>query len=105
MIVSSSEKKGGRPFHPSGELDLLDFMQDAGIFYADFLGSSFTWCNNRYGRARIWKRLDRMLINSECLNITSFISISHLVRKPSDHAHFLLSFFHRLDNTPRPLDF
>ena len=63
VIMSSSEKKGGRPFHPSGELDLLDFMQDAGIFYADFLGSNFTWCNNRYGRARIWKRLDRMLIN------------------------------------------
>nr|XP_027101582.1 uncharacterized protein LOC113722473 [Coffea arabica] len=27
--------------------------------------SSFTWCNNRHGRARIWKRLDRLLVNAD----------------------------------------
>ncbi|XP_027151796.1 uncharacterized protein LOC113751848 [Coffea eugenioides] len=59
-------------------------------------GSCFTWCNNRLGRARIWKRLDRLLINEECLNFSLSISVSHLVRAPSDHALLLLSFAPKL---------
>lgn len=101
VIVYSSEKKGGKPYHPSEGLELLDFMNNVGIFYVEFLGSRFTWCSNRYGRARIWKWLDRMLINIECLDMASSILVSHLVCEPSDNAPLLISFSSRLDNKSR----
>ncbi|XP_071923161.1 uncharacterized protein [Coffea arabica] len=59
LILSPNEKKGGRPFQPSQGLELSEFMGEAGVLDAGFSRSSFTWCNNRHGRARIWKRLDR----------------------------------------------
>ena len=42
FILSLSEKKGGRPCHPSEGLELSNFMSEAGVFYADFSGSNFT---------------------------------------------------------------
>lgn len=84
---------------------MLDFMQEATVVDTGFLGSYFTWCNNRCGRAQIWKRVDRMLINSVCMASVSSIAVSHLVREPSDHAFLLLSFSTRLDTLPRPFRF
>ena len=68
------------------------FMEEAGVFDAGFSGSSFIWSNNRRGRARICKRLDRLLINEECLNVVSAISVVHLARHPSDHSPLRISF-------------
>ncbi|XP_027150357.1 uncharacterized protein LOC113750596 [Coffea eugenioides] len=76
-------------------------MEEAEVFDAGFSWSSFTWCNNRRGRARIWKRLDRCLINGECADLSSMISVVHLARHPSDHAPMKLSFASRMDNGPR----
>ncbi|XP_071928129.1 uncharacterized protein [Coffea arabica] len=70
-----------------------------------FSGSSFTWCNNRLGRARIWKQLDRVLLNMECLNFSFSVSVSHLVRAPSDHAPVLLSFVSKVDCRSRSFRF
>lgn len=53
VIVSAEEKRGGMPFRPEEGWDFLDFMSQAGIFDVWYSGSSFTWCNNRHGRARI----------------------------------------------------
>ncbi|XP_027082498.1 uncharacterized protein [Coffea arabica] len=81
--------------------EFLAFIEEAGVFDAGFFGSSFTWSNNRRGRARIWKRLDRLLINEKCLNVASAISVVHLARHPSDHSPLRISFASRLDNKPR----
>ena len=56
-------------------IELLAFMEEAKVFDAGFSRSSFTWCNNRKGRARIWKRLDRLLINGECSDLAFVISV------------------------------
>lgn len=53
VIVDAHEKRGGRPFSMSEGFEFLTFMEEAEIFDAGFSGSSFTWCNNRRGRARI----------------------------------------------------
>ena len=63
IIVSEEKKRGWVPFRPEKGWDFLDFMSQAGIFYVGYSGSGFTWCNNRHGRACIWKRLDRLLMN------------------------------------------
>ena len=66
------------------------------MFDASFSGSSFTLCNNRVGQGCIWKRLDRVLLNMECLNFSLSVSVSHLVRAPSDHAPLHISFASRV---------
>nr|XP_027067822.1 uncharacterized protein LOC113693489 [Coffea arabica] len=101
VIVEASEKKGGRPFAVSEGVDFLAFMQDAEVFDAGCSGSRFSWCNNRRGRARIWKRLDRLLMNGEMVEAVSVILVVHLARHPSDHAPLHVSFASRLDNGAR----
>ena len=85
--------------------EFLAFMEEAEIFDAGFSRLSYTWCNNRRGRARIWKRLDRLLINGECSDLASAISVVHLARHPLDHAPLKISFALRMDNGPRPFRF
>nr|XP_027071629.1 uncharacterized protein LOC113696407 [Coffea arabica] len=105
VIVSAEEKRGGLPFRPAEGWDFLDFMSQAGVFDVGYSGSCFTWCNNRHGRARIWKRLDRLLMNQVASNFALDFSIRHLSRDPSDHAPLLLSATTKLDNKPRPFRF
>ncbi|XP_071939907.1 uncharacterized protein [Coffea arabica] len=70
-----------------------------------FSGGQFIWCNNRNGVARIWKRLDRILVNEGWYDTGISLSVSHLARDPSDHAPLLISVSTRLDNKPRPFRF
>ncbi|XP_071905753.1 uncharacterized protein [Coffea arabica] len=101
VIVDAHEKRDGQPFSVLEGIEFLAFKEEAEVFDAEFSGSSFTWYNNRRGRARIWKRLDRLLINGKCSDLASPISVVHLARHPSDHAPMKISFSSRLDNRPR----
>ena len=105
VILAPHEKSGGRPFAIAEGLDFMSFMEEAGVFDIGFSGPSFTWSNNRRGRARISKRLDRFLINGECLDISDKISVIHLARHPSDHSPLKISFTTESDNRPRPFRF
>nr|XP_027127799.1 uncharacterized protein LOC113743944 [Coffea arabica] len=105
VVVETGEKKGGLPFPCSLSLDFLDFMSSAELFDAGFSGSSFTWCNNRLGRARIWKRLDWLLLNASCYDVGLAVSVSHLARDPSDHSPLLLSVKTREEGKPLPFRF
>ncbi|XP_027157364.1 uncharacterized protein LOC113758839 [Coffea eugenioides] len=80
-------------------------MEEAGVLDVGFSGASFTWSNNRRGRARVSKRLDRFLINGSCLDLSDVISVLHLPRHPSDHAPLKITFSDRSDNSPRPFRF
>ncbi|XP_071922584.1 uncharacterized protein [Coffea arabica] len=105
VITAPHEKHGGRPFAMTEGVEFLSFMEEAGVFDAGFSSPSFTWCNNRRGRSRIWKRLDRLVMNEECLGVASAVSVVHLARHPSDHSPLKISFRSRLDNKPRPFRF
>ncbi|XP_071905984.1 uncharacterized protein [Coffea arabica] len=103
--IHEEEKRGGLPFRLSDGLEFGRFMLEAGVSDAGFSGSKYTWCNNRQGRARVWKRLDRVLLNLEALQMGSNISVQHLARDPSDHSPLLMSAVTRLDNKPKPFHF
>ncbi|XP_027174386.1 uncharacterized protein LOC113774005 [Coffea eugenioides] len=105
VITAPHEKRGGRPFAIDEGVELVSFMEEAGVLDVGFSGSSFTWCNNRRGRARILKRLDRLLINGACLELSAAIFVTQLARHLSDHAPLKISFVSRLDNKPRPFRF
>ncbi|XP_071924873.1 uncharacterized protein [Coffea arabica] len=99
------KRRGGLPFRVDEGVELSSFMSTAGVFDAGFSGSCFTWCNNRGGHARIWKRLDKLLCSpTTALRGVNF-EVRHLGREPSDHAPLLLSALTRLDNKPRPFCF
>ena len=83
----------------------MEFMEEAGVFDVGFFGSDFTWCNNRRGRAKFWKRLDRLLINGDHAGLPLSISITHLAKHPSDHAPLKIGFTTRPDDKPRPFHF
>lgn len=64
VVVSAEEKRGGNPFVVSESLDFINFISDNSLLDIGFSGSQYTWCNNRSPRERIWKRLDRILVDS-----------------------------------------
>ncbi|XP_027170444.1 uncharacterized protein LOC113770234 [Coffea eugenioides] len=105
VTVSVEEKRGGLPFRVDEGVELRTFMSMAGVSDVGFSGSPFTWCNNRGGMARIWKRLDRMLVNQTAVLSGAQFQVQHLGREPSDHAPLLMSSSTRLDNKPKPFRF
>ena len=84
------EKKGGAPFEISESIDFNDFICNNSLLDVGFSGSSYTWCNNRKGKSRIWKRLDRVLINQHWIDLGLSTSVTHLSRVGSDHAPLLV---------------
>ncbi|XP_027158272.1 uncharacterized protein LOC113759893 [Coffea eugenioides] len=105
VVVGEEEKKGGKPFTVVEAADFVAFMGSAGLVDGGFSGSSFTWCNNHQGRPRIWKCLDRLLLNVECFDASLSFGVTHLGRHPSDHAPLLISTATRVDGKPRPFHF
>ncbi|XP_071921760.1 uncharacterized protein [Coffea arabica] len=103
--VNEEEKRGGLPFRLNEGADFLQFMLEAGVCDADFSGTNYTWCNNRQGRAQVWKHLDRLLLNLDALHMGNNILVQHLVKDPLDHAPLLLLASSRLDNEPKPFWF
>lgn len=49
------------------------------------------WWNGRINNACKFKRLGRIVINQEFLNVYGIIEVQHLVRFGSNHAHLLFS--------------
>ncbi|XP_027166310.1 uncharacterized protein LOC113766302 [Coffea eugenioides] len=105
VILNAEEKRGGLPFRHSEGMKLVQFMSLADVGDAGFSASKFTWCNNRQGLARVWKRLDRLLINSAAMLMENNILVQYLGRDLSDHAPLLLSAATRLDGKPLPFRF
>ncbi|XP_049388406.1 uncharacterized protein LOC125852750 [Solanum stenotomum] len=86
-------------------MPLINCMMDCEISDAGYIGSKYTWCNGWAPKQRIWKRLDRALINylwNQCYNNTT---ITHLVRTGSDHAPLLVSFSSNTYTPPRYFKF
>ncbi|XP_020671696.2 uncharacterized protein LOC110091790 [Dendrobium catenatum] len=59
-ILSQEDKRGGRKFvFSQGPKEMADFLNVNDLHYVGFIGSRFTWCNNKLGGDRILERLDR----------------------------------------------
>ncbi|XP_060187015.1 uncharacterized protein LOC132616547 [Lycium barbarum] len=89
VIVDPDEKLGGKPHRASKSFDFISCMDNCGMADAGFVGPKLTWCNNRGPRKRIWKRLDRIMINNQWAQNFQSIYVTHLVRTGSDHRPLL----------------
>lgn len=92
VIAKVEEKLGGTPYRLEKSFDFLNFMEDTGVQDAGFAGNIYTWCNNRSAPDTIWKRLDRMLYNSEWFVLFNRTTVTHLAISGSDHAPLLIQF-------------
>ncbi|XP_015169026.1 uncharacterized protein [Solanum tuberosum] len=92
VIAKVEEKLGGTPYRLEKSFDFLNFMEDTGVQDAGFVGNIYTWCNNRGAPDTIWKRLDRMLYNSEWFVLFNRTTVTHLAISGSDHAPLLIQF-------------
>ncbi|XP_060181961.1 uncharacterized protein LOC132611561 [Lycium barbarum] len=90
-IIDPDEKRGGNQHRMSESMPLINCMMDCELADAGFIGSKFTWCNGWAPRERIWKRLDRALINQQWSQQYNITTITHLVRTGSDHAPLLIT--------------
>ncbi|MQM15480.1 hypothetical protein Taro_048426 [Colocasia esculenta] len=88
-ISTPSEKKGGNPPSLQAMEDFNVCISASSLNDAGFIGSPFTWSNNRTGLAVVKSRLDRFLINNQWDSAFPGFQINHLVRGPSDHAPLL----------------
>ncbi|XP_016491548.1 uncharacterized protein LOC107811177 [Nicotiana tabacum] len=64
-------------------------MEYCGLVDLGYVGPRFTWCNNRRPSKRIWKRLDRILVNDKWMQNFHNNYFRHLVRTGSDHLPLL----------------
>ncbi|KAG5625372.1 hypothetical protein H5410_010590 [Solanum commersonii] len=91
VICTTEEKMGGRPFTLGESLDFLDCLSECGLQDAGYSGAKFTWCDNRDPPNTIWKRLDRLVYNTNWFHDYNTTSVSYLLRTCSDHAPLLVN--------------
>ncbi|XP_059302171.1 uncharacterized protein LOC132054125 [Lycium ferocissimum] len=89
-VIMDAEEKKVEILEACKSWDFIDSMEECGMMDAGFSGPRFTWCNARDKRHRIWKRLDRALINQEWIAKYSRISVEHLASTGSDHTLMLI---------------
>ncbi|XP_060177925.1 uncharacterized protein LOC132607867 [Lycium barbarum] len=86
VIVSDEEKQGGLPISSNETLDFSTCIQSCGLVDVGFIGSKFTWWNGRTEEDCIFKRLDRILVNQQVLDIMPSTAVTHMIRHGSDDA-------------------
>lgn len=64
VVSNQDEKLGGNPININDVDDFNTMISHIGLTDIGFLGSKYTWCNNRLGRSPILERLDWSLLNS-----------------------------------------
>lgn len=89
-VLCQEEKKGGRIVGHDQAKYFKEVIDSNGLINLGFTGIPFTWSNKQKGSDLILERLDRGLINQQCLQIHPHAMIQHLPRIASDHAPILL---------------
>ena len=90
VIASTQEKLGGRAYNISKSLEFISIIEACGLVDMGYTGQDYTWCNHRKDGARIWKRLDRGMVNDKWLDMMPQSNITHLPSVGSDHCPLLL---------------
>lgn len=92
-IMSSSNKKGGRPINTARSGDMWDMVHYCELIDLGFNGNRFTWLNKRYKNkySLIYERSNRFLANEKWVHKFPNSQVIHLPRTHSDHCPLLLS--------------
>lgn len=92
VIVSSSNKGGGKAFKEKRDaVEFQNFIRDGGLVDLGDARCLFTLYNNRQGKERVWKRLDRSMASTQWIRLFSESEVIHLIRIGLDHCSLLLN--------------
>ncbi|XP_050207366.1 uncharacterized protein LOC126656792 [Mercurialis annua] len=104
-MTNAGEKIGGNDsFEHSGE-DFLQCINDCNLSELKKFGCEFTWTNNQAGEARIWRKLDRALINSEWLDSYGDSDYVALNAGVSDHSPLIVTINKTVNKGAKPFKF
>jgi len=73
------------------KLKTLLFVLTLVNYWTSTSRETFTQWNGRADSDCLFKRLDRILMNQECIGMAGHVEVEHLARTGSDHAPLLLS--------------
>ncbi|XP_075674719.1 uncharacterized protein LOC142643876 [Castanea sativa] len=65
-------------------------MDDCGLVYLGFVGNKFTWCKTLQDNITIWERLDRAIVNNECILLFPAARLIHLECAMSNHKPIII---------------
>ncbi|XP_070036476.1 uncharacterized protein [Nicotiana tomentosiformis] len=91
IISNVAEKLGGRDFRVEESLDFISYLSDCEIHDGGYVGSGFTWTDNRDPPNTIWKRLDILVYNAEWFDLFGGTSVTHMSRSCSDRSPLLIA--------------
>ncbi|VFQ73702.1 unnamed protein product [Cuscuta campestris] len=103
-VVSITEHKGEVCPDLGSIRDFANAISDCELVSPPFLGSQFTWTGKR-GRGRVFRRLDRILLNESCMDSFPVLEVRHLGRGLSDHRPLLVKAFPNNNLGPKPFRF
>ncbi|KAK4721510.1 hypothetical protein R3W88_011743 [Solanum pinnatisectum] len=98
VITDTDEKLGGNIYNMRKSMDFIGIIEACGLMDLGFNGPRFTWSNQRGINFRIWKRLDRAMVNDTWLQNMPHTTITHLPSVGSDHCPLLMEMNSRPDN-------
>ncbi|TMX01865.1 hypothetical protein EJD97_023372 [Solanum chilense] len=90
VITAVEEKLGGEPYNMRKSMDFIEVIEACGLVGIGFSGHKFIWSNKRGINHRIWKRLDRDMVNDSWLERMPQTTITHLSSTSSDHCLLLM---------------
>lgn len=67
-------------------LEFISIIEACGLVDMGYNGQHYKWCNHRKDGARIWKRLDRGMVNDKWLDRMPQSTITHLPSVGSYHS-------------------
>ncbi|XP_051122658.1 uncharacterized protein LOC127245688 [Andrographis paniculata] len=85
-ISDISERDGPGRTKIRSARDFSDAILEANLLDAGFIGSPFTWTNNK-----IWERLDRVPYNNTWMDLCTTTTVFYLPRNVSGHSPLLIS--------------
>lgn len=85
VILKEDEKLGGLDFTQQKAMDFAQCMNSCALNKILFTGSKYTWWNERINDECIFKRLDRVFVNQDLLDIFNLVEVEHFIRKGLDH--------------------
>lgn len=78
VITTPEEKLGDNPYNMNKSFEFIGIIEAFGLIDIGYYVHDYTWCNQRSECARIWKRLDRAMVNDKWLEKMPQTTLTHL---------------------------
>ncbi|KAH0697937.1 hypothetical protein KY289_015419 [Solanum tuberosum] len=89
-VITNIEEKLVVMHYNMKSFEFISVIEACGLIDLSFTRLPFTWCNQRAAQARVWKRLDRSMVNDKWLKVMPQTTIEHLPSVGSDHSPLLM---------------